>query len=79
MNTKGQPLNQIEFFGILRPEQQNAVDVMAAHDTGILHAPTAFGKTVAAIGLIAKRRSHCVGNVVSANTLGHKKADPSSK
>jgi superfamily II DNA or RNA helicase len=54
--TNGQPLNQIKFLGILRDEQQNAVDVMASHDTGILHAPTAFGKTVAAIGLIAKRK-----------------------
>jgi len=54
--TNGQPLNQIKFLGTLRGDQQNAVDVMASHDTGILHAPTAFGKTVAAIGLITKRK-----------------------
>lgn len=27
-----------------------------AHETGILHAPTAFGKTVVAIRVIAERR-----------------------
>lgn len=54
--TVGQPLDHIQFLGSLRGEQQTAVDAMASHDTGILHAPTAFGKTVAAIGLIAKRK-----------------------
>tara|TARA_R110002167_G_scaffold138768_1_gene326078 strand:- start:10042 stop:10479 length:438 start_codon:yes stop_codon:yes gene_type:complete len=29
---------------------------MTQHNTGVLHAPTAFGKTVAAIGVIAKRQ-----------------------
>jgi hypothetical protein len=28
----------------LRPNQQTAVNIMNKHDTGILHAPTAFGK-----------------------------------
>lgn len=40
----------------LRKNQQVAVKEMIKHDTGILHAPTAFGKTVTAIGMIAKRR-----------------------
>ena len=39
----------------LRPNQQTAVNIMNKYDTGILHAPTAFGKKVAAIGLITKR------------------------
>ncbi|WP_020681302.1 TOTE conflict system archaeo-eukaryotic primase domain-containing protein [Marinobacterium rhizophilum] len=52
----GQPLNKMEFLGALRPEQSLAIEAMAEQDTGILHAPTAFGKTVTAIGLIAKRR-----------------------
>ncbi|NVK41553.1 MAG: DEAD/DEAH box helicase family protein [Oceanospirillaceae bacterium] len=52
----GQPLNDMAFLGDLRPDQSRAIEAMVAHDTGILHAPTAFGKTVTAIGLIAKRR-----------------------
>ena len=40
----------------LKKNQQAAVKEMSKHDAGILHAPTAFGKTVAAIGMIAKRR-----------------------
>ena len=33
----------------LRTEQQKAVNKMIKHDVGVLHAPTAFGKTVAAV------------------------------
>ncbi|MFT3821858.1 MAG: DEAD/DEAH box helicase family protein [Rubrivivax sp.] len=43
------------FAGTLRPEQQAAVDAMLAHDSGVLCAPTAFGKTVVAAALIAAR------------------------
>jgi len=39
----------------LRKNQQHAVKSMIQHDTGILHAPTAFGKTITAIGIILKR------------------------
>jgi hypothetical protein len=46
---------QVEFRGALRPDQQQAVDAMLAHDTGVLCAPTAFGKTVTAAALIAAR------------------------
>ncbi len=35
---------------------KKAVTALASHDTGILHAPTAFGKTVTAIGIVAKRQ-----------------------
>lgn len=45
----------LRFGGSLRPEQDAAVAAMLAHDTGILCAPTAFGKTVAAAALIARR------------------------
>ena len=31
---------------------------MSKHDAGILHAPTAFGKTVTAIGMITKRKAN---------------------
>ena len=45
----------LRFGGTLRPDQEAAVAAMLAHDTGILSAPTAFGKTVAAAALIARR------------------------
>ncbi len=45
-----------EFQGQLRPFQEEAVAKIAAHDEGILCAPTAFGKTAVAAWLIAKRK-----------------------
>lgn len=45
----------VTFNGVLRPEQDAAVKAMIQHDDGILHATTAFGKTVAAAALIASR------------------------
>jgi len=44
-----------EFIGTLRPEQQAAADALLEHNTGVLAASTAFGKTVVAAYLIAKR------------------------
>lgn len=45
----------VAFQGELRPEQRAAAEALAAHDTGVLAATTAFGKTVVAAWLIAKR------------------------
>jgi len=45
----------LPFTGILRGEQQKAAEAMLAHETGVLSATTAFGKTVLAAWLIAKR------------------------
>lgn len=53
---KGQKLKGLMFLGTLRKEQSKAVNIIAKHNTGVLHAPTAFGKTVVAIGLINKRK-----------------------
>ncbi len=50
----GEPL-EVRFAGTLRPDQEAAVAAMLRHDTGILCAPTAFGKTVTAAALIARR------------------------
>jgi superfamily II DNA or RNA helicase/very-short-patch-repair endonuclease len=50
----GRPL-EVEFLGELRPEQVGAATAMLAHDTGVLAATTAFGKTVLAAWLIAQR------------------------
>lgn len=44
-----------QFFGKLRDDQETAVGEMLKHDIGTLCAPTAFGKTVAAAAMIAKR------------------------
>jgi hypothetical protein len=51
----GIPLNA-SFCGTLRPEQLAAAEAMLKHDTGVLAATTAFGKTVLAAWLIVQRR-----------------------
>jgi superfamily II DNA or RNA helicase len=48
----------VQFLGQLRPEQDAAVKQLASHDNGVLAASTAFGKTVVAIDLIARRASN---------------------
>lgn len=45
----------VAFAGTLRIDQEAAVAAMLHHDTGVLCAPTAFGKTVAAAAMIAER------------------------
>ena len=52
--TKGQELN-ISFRGELRESQIPAVETMLENETGILHATTAFGKTVVCCDMIARR------------------------
>lgn len=52
----GVSLKDISFNGELRIEQKKAVDAVFKFDIGVLHAPTAFGKTVTAIGLLCKRK-----------------------
>jgi superfamily II DNA or RNA helicase/very-short-patch-repair endonuclease len=50
----GQPI-RAAFQGELRPDQQTAAAAMMKHDTGVLAATTAFGKTVVAAWIIAQR------------------------
>ena len=50
----GERIN-IKFVGTLRSEQLVAAEALLEHDTGVLSASTAFGKTVIAAYLIAKR------------------------
>lgn len=45
------------FTGELRQDQKRAMEAMLRHDTGILSAPTAFGKTVTAAAIIARRNT----------------------
>ena len=46
----------VDFTGELRPEQAQALKQMLRTDTGVLCAPTAFGKTVSAAAIIAERK-----------------------
>lgn len=46
-----------KFQGELRPEQEKAVRIMAAHDIGVLCAPPGAGKTVMGCALIAHHRT----------------------
>jgi superfamily II DNA or RNA helicase/very-short-patch-repair endonuclease len=50
----GRPLD-VSFQGELRPDQLTAARAMLAHETGVLAATTAFGKTVIGAWLIAQR------------------------
>lgn len=52
----GKPLLKLTPAFTLRKNQRDAVALITKHDFGILHAPTAFGKTVTAIGMIVKRK-----------------------
>jgi superfamily II DNA or RNA helicase len=45
----------VQFRGALRPDQTAAVTGLLAHDTGMLVAPTGFGKTVIGAAVIARR------------------------
>ena len=52
--TTGAPI-PFAFTGALRPSQEQAIAALLPHDTGVLAASTAFGKTVLAIRMIAER------------------------
>ncbi len=60
----GKPI-EVSFVGNLRLDQESAVSGMLHHDTGVLCAPTAFGKTVTAAAMIARRG-------VNTLVLGHR-------
>jgi superfamily II DNA or RNA helicase len=51
---KGSPL-ELMFAGQLRTDQEAAVEAMLRHDIGVLQAPPAFGKTVVAAAILARR------------------------
>ena len=47
---------RVSFKGELREEQKPALEEMLKYDNGILHAATAFGKTVVCSAMIAERK-----------------------
>jgi superfamily II DNA or RNA helicase len=51
----GIPL-ELRFYGVLQTDQQQAADALLEHETGVLSASTAFGKTVVGSYLIAQRK-----------------------
>ena len=53
----GVPLGT-RFLGTLTADQHSAADALMSHDTGVLAATTAFGKTVVACKLIAERNTN---------------------
>jgi hypothetical protein len=50
----GEPIDA-RFLGTLRADQEAAIVAMLHYDVGVLCAPTAFGKTVTAAAMIARR------------------------
>lgn len=46
----------VSFHGIEREEQLLAIDTLLPHNNGVLHATTAFGKTVTAAAIIARKK-----------------------
>ncbi|MDR2180107.1 MAG: DEAD/DEAH box helicase [Synergistaceae bacterium] len=54
----GKPLSakDFKFTGKLRPQQKKAAEELLRFETGVLCASTAFGKTVVAVYIIAKRK-----------------------
>lgn len=52
---QGKTIN-IEFKGVLRREQEDAMKCMLPYNIGTLSATTAFGKTIFAIAMIAQRK-----------------------
>lgn len=67
-------LIDISFLGELRQEQQPAAEALLAHDTGVLSAATAFGKTVVAAYLIGQRKVNTLILVHSSTLLEQWKA-----
>ena len=52
---QGRNIN-VAFHGELRPEQDMALKGLTKYDNGILHATTAFGKTVVSSAIIAQKK-----------------------
>ncbi len=56
----------VKFYGKLREEQELSLNKMLEYDSGILYAPTGFGKTVVCCKMIAERQ---VNTLIITHTL----------
>ena len=57
LRNPGRPI-KVSFNGQLRPEQAPAAEALLAHETGVLSATTAFGKTVIGAYLIGEHKTN---------------------
>jgi superfamily II DNA or RNA helicase len=62
---------EVSFHGNLRPDQEKISSALITHETGVLSAPTAFGKTVLAAWLIATRKVNTLVLVYRQHLLDH--------
>jgi hypothetical protein len=60
----------LAFTGALRPDQETAITALLPHDTGVLAATTAFGKTILAIRMMAERGRKYIGPCSSPTAHG---------
>ena len=69
-NRVSRPLEQkIDFVGTLRDYQQEASDVAAVNDFGVIEASTGSGKTVIACDLIARRSENTIISVPTVDLM----------
>ncbi|WP_350453606.1 TOTE conflict system archaeo-eukaryotic primase domain-containing protein [Slackia heliotrinireducens] len=66
--TDGVPIGAT-FSGVLRDRQQQAVDALLRHESGILMAPTGFGKTVIGAYIIGKLKMRTLVIVPKTNLI----------
>lgn len=59
----------VSFKGELRPEQNKALQELTKFDNGILHAATAFGKTVVSSAIIAQKKANTLIIIQSSSLL----------
>ena len=71
---RGRPID-VTFNGTLRTEQEVAIQRMLAYNNGVLAATTAFGKTVTAIGMIARKKVNTLILVPSKSLLHQWKSE----
>ena len=69
----GSPL-ELVFTGQLRDDQEAAVEAMLRHDIGVLQAPTAFGKTVVAAAILARRGVNTLVLVIAPSCCANGKS-----
>lgn len=66
---QGRNIN-VDFKGELRPEQDEALKELMKYDNGILHATTAFGKTVVSCAIIAQKKTNTLIILESSALIG---------